>query len=94
MNPNNNVIYQFVHNRRRQKVGVVLAKKTSNGSVGIGWSLCNPRDEFNKQYAVDIALGRAENFGGVDAVPFSLADDYNAIYDRAKRYFKDSHIIA
>lgn len=88
MNTNNSVIYQFVHNRRRQKVGVVLAKKLGNNSVGLGWSLCNPRDEFNKQHAINIALGRAENGGGVDPIPRSVSKDFNVIIDRASRYFK------
>lgn len=93
MNTNNSVIYQFVHNRRRQKVGVVLAKKTSNGSVGIGWSLCNPKDDFNKNHALAIAEGRADKFGGIDTIPHSITKDFNIIVDRANRYFKDSSVV-
>ena len=92
MNPTNTVIYQFVHNRRRQKVGVVLAKKLADGRVGFGWSLCNPKDEFKKEHAISIASGRAENFGGIDNMPRSIYGDYNVIVDRAKRYFKNSEI--
>jgi hypothetical protein len=91
---NNNIIYQFVTNRRRQKVGVVLAKKMPNGSVGIGWSLCNPKDEFNKVHALAIAEGRAENFGGIDEIPRSINEDIDVIIDRATRYFKDSQVLA
>lgn len=93
MNPNNNVIYQFVHNRRRQKVGVVLAKKNDNGLVGIGWSLCNPKDSFNKDHAISIAEGRAEKWGGCDVIPHSIRNDVDVIFNRASRYFKNCDIV-
>ena len=93
MNPDNTVIYQFVHNRRRQKVGVVLAKKVSNGTVGIGWSLCNPKDSFNKDHAITIAEGRAEKWGGSDPIPHSISEDVGIIFDRATRYFKGCDVI-
>lgn len=93
MNNNKSIIYQFVHNRRRQKVGVVLAKKMANNSVGFGWSLCNPKDQFNKNYALAIAEGRADNFGGIDSVPHSVSKDFDVIIDRANRYFKDCQIV-
>lgn len=93
MNPDNTVIYQFVHNRRRQKVGVVLAKKIGDAAVGIGWSLCNPRDEFNKNHAISIAAGRASKQGGIDPIPHSIVNDYNIIFNRASRYFKDCTVL-
>lgn len=92
MNPNNSVIFQYVHNRRRQKVGVVLAKKLHNGSVSIGWSLCNPKDAFKKSHALSIAEGRADNISD-SPLPHSLLTDYQIILDRAHRYFKGDEII-
>ena len=94
-NPPNTVIFQYVRNRRRQKVGVVAAIRRSDNTVGFGFSLCalNRGDEFNPVTALEIAVGRAENFPHFKAdVPHSVMDDWRIIYDRACRYFKGSTI--
>lgn len=95
-NPPNNVIFQYVRNRRRQKVGVVVALKRSDNKVGFGYSLCsgNLGDRFDPVRALDIALGRAENFPFFKGdVPSSIEKkDWPEIYDRAVRYFKDVEI--
>lgn len=95
-NPPNNVIFQYVRNRRRQKVGVVAAVKRSDNTVGLGFSLCatNRGDAFNPVTALEIAVGRAENFPYFKAdVPHSVLYDWRIIYDRAVRYFKDSEVL-
>jgi hypothetical protein len=94
-NPPNNTIYQYVRNRRRQKVGVVVATKRSDNTIGFGYSLCatNRGDAFDSTKALEIALGRAENFPYfIDDVPQSVVNDWSVIYDRAVRYFKGSRI--
>ena len=94
-NPPNTVIFQYVRNRRRQKVGVVAAIRRSDNTVGFGFSLCatNRGDEFNPTTALQIAVGRAETFPYFKAeVPHSVMDDWRIIYDRAVRYFKGSTI--
>jgi hypothetical protein len=94
-NPPNNTIFQYVRNRRRQKVGVVVAVKRSDNTVGFGFSLCatNRGDMFNNLTALEIAVGRAENFPHFKAeVPQSVIADWGVIYDRACRYFKDCTI--
>jgi hypothetical protein len=91
-NPPNSTIYQYVRNRRREKVGVVVAIKRSDNTVGFGFSLCatNRGDAFNPTTALEIAVGRAENFPHFKAeVPQSVIEDWRVIYDRAVRYFKD-----
>ena len=95
INPPNNTIFQYVRNRRREKVGVVVAVKRNDNTVGFGFSLCarNKGDEFNRQTALDIALGRAENFPHFKGeIPQSVENDWSEIYDRAVRYFKESEI--
>jgi hypothetical protein len=95
-NPPNNVIFQYVRSRRRQKVGVVAAIKRSDNTIGLGYSLCatNRGDKFNPVTALEIAVGRAENFPHFkcDNIPQSVEADWSIIYDRAIRYFKGSEI--
>ena len=94
-NPPNNVIFQYVRNRRRQKVGVVAAVRREDDTVGFGYSLCakNKGDEFNSTKAIEIAVGRALNFPFFKGeVPHSVLEDWQIIYDRAVRYFKDCTI--
>jgi hypothetical protein len=95
INPPNNTIFQYVRNRQRQKVGVVVAVKRHDNLVGFGYSLCavTKGDTFNPVRALEIAIGRAETFPFIaDNVPDSVIDDWHIIYDRATRYFKDSEI--
>jgi len=92
-NPPNNTIFQYVRNRRREKIGVVVATKRDDNTVGYGYSLCavNRGDDFNPSTALNIALGRAQTwpfFQGV--VPSSVANDWEEIWDRSERYFKDA----
>jgi hypothetical protein len=90
-NPPNNTIYQYVRNRRRQKIGVVVAIKRNDDTVGFGYSLCatNRGDTFNSETALNIALGRADNFPFFQGeIPQSVDKDWSDIYDRATRYFK------
>lgn len=94
-NPPNNLIFQYVRNRKRQKVGIVAAVRRDDNTVGLGFSLCatNRGDKFNPVTALEIAVGRAENFPHFKAeVPQSAMEDWRIIYDRAVRYFKDSTI--
>lgn len=94
-NPPNNTIYQYVRNRRREKVGVVVALKRSDNTVGFGYSLCatNRGDTFNAETALNIALGRADTFPHFEGeIPQSVEQDWSVIYDRAIRYFKGCEI--
>jgi hypothetical protein len=95
-NPPNNTIFQYVRNRRREKVGVVVATRRSDNTIGLGFSLCatNRGDKFNPATALEIAVGRAENFPHFKAVlPQSVKADWDMIYDRACRYFKGSEVL-
>jgi len=94
-NPPNNTIFQYVRNRRRQKVGVVVAVKRNDNRVGLGYSLCavNRGDTFNPELALNIALGRAENFPYFEGdIPDSVENDWSEILHRSERYFKDAKI--
>ena len=95
-NPPNNTIFQYVRNRRRQKVGVVVAVKRHDNTIGFGYSLCavNLGDKFNPELALNIALGRAEAFPHfADEIPSSVENDWSQILHRSERYFKDVEIV-
>ena len=92
-NPTNNIIFQYVRNRRRERVGVVVAAKRADNTVGYGFSLCatNRGDSFNPSTALNIALGRAESYPYFEGtIPQSVSNDWDEIVDRANRYFKDA----
>ena len=94
-NPPNNTIFQYVRNRRRERVGVVVATKRPDNTVGFGYSLCatNRGDAFDPTTALNIAIGRAENFPHFQGeIPQSVENDWGVIYDRATRYFKGCEI--
>ena len=95
-NPPNNVIFQYVRNRRREKVGVVAAMLRSDGLIGFGYSLCakTKGDNFDPVRALEIALGRAENFPHFKCkeIPQSVNNDWAIIHDRACRYFKGADV--
>lgn len=95
-NPPNNTIYQYVRNRRNERVGVVVATKRPDNTVGFGYSLCavNRGDTFNAVTALEIAIGRADNFPNFKGdIPDSVLNDWTMIYDRAVRYFKGSKVV-
>ena len=65
-----------------QLIGVVVALD----KWSIGWSLCSKKDKFNKQRALEIAIGRAEKSTAV--VPTSIKPVFVKMINRAMRYFK------
>jgi hypothetical protein len=81
-------IHQFVKNRKGDLVGCVAA--TYAGKVG--WSLCNTKagDEFNKQTALKIAVGRAHinPVADLTQVPNSVRKAVYYMNSRSVRYFK------
>ena len=90
-----NYIYEFVLNKKKQRVGVVVATVVANNpeSVRLGFSRCNTSagDKFDKGKALTIALGRARAGGTMD-LPISMLQNYMRMADRAKRYFKDKSL--
>jgi hypothetical protein len=85
-----NTIYKFIKNRRGDRIGVVLATKHENGGGGflLGWSLCKKSDTFDKQLALNIAIGRALKYSS-KRLPISLENEYDDMTHRAIQYFKE-----
>lgn len=78
---------------RGKKIGVVVAI----GDGILGWSLCNSKDEFDKEKGLSIALSRAHYAGSLSIrgreelyqkVPFSMEKLFSKMSERSSRYFK------
>ena len=78
---------------RGKRVGVVVAI----GDGVLGWSLCNSKDEFDKEKGLSIALHRAHYAGSLSIrgreeiyqkVPDSLIELFEKVNERSSRYFK------
>lgn len=76
-----------------KRIGVVVA----TGDGILGWSLCNSKDEFDKEKGLNIALSRAHYAGSLSIrgreelyqkVPFSMEKLFNKMLERSSRYFK------
>ena len=70
-------------------IGVIVS--TERGKVG--WSLCNPKDRFDKKLGKMIAINRADSYGFdkdslLSNVPNSIFTEVIKMYDRSTRYFK------
>lgn len=56
----NNRLVKYVRDWKGDKVGCVVAvKNIFDSTIFIGWSQCHPNDVFNKDKAIEIAVGRA-----------------------------------
>jgi len=52
----NGKIVQYIRDGRNRRIGAVVAIDAER----VGWSVCNKKDVFDKNRAVQIATGRAE----------------------------------
>lgn len=78
------MLIEYLRDKNGSPVGVVVAL----GKEDIGWSLCNKRDRFNKQRALEIAVGRSYKRNISDTKPVTILPLFNKVYARAQRYFK------
>lgn len=73
-------------NRKRGKhVGIAVAVKV-DGVIRIGWSVCNPKDRYNKELADRIANGRAM-MESATAPPRFVQEQLSNFANRATKYF-------
>jgi hypothetical protein len=84
-------VVQYVRNKKRVPYGVLVAVKNGNG-FNFGYSLCNKKDRFTKEEALDIALERACAGVPVDlsAAPHDIRRSADAFFERCGRYYKVS----
>lgn len=92
-------IVQYIRRRRRgqdRKIGVLVGVPVydSKGTVmgfDMGFALCHKLDTFNRDKAMNIALGRAlARRKDTLYVPHSIADDVKEFRSRCERYFKSA----
>ena len=84
----NNEIILYVRNRKRQPVGVVVARKNESGRVMFGWSRCNRKDRFDKYLGLELARGRTLGWLSSVEVPRDVNKCLHSISQRAEKYFK------
>ena len=83
----NTEIIQFVRNKKRQPVGVVVARKI-DGYVRLGWSRCSRQDRFNKNLGLELARGRTLGWVGNYQIPHDVNKTLAVMKDRARKYFR------
>lgn len=88
------MLVRYLRDEAHRPYGVVVA----TGRDKVSWSLCNPKDHFDRDLGKMIARGRAEaGYGLHDAVEnFPQADLGRAVEDgyrrmviRAEKYYKE-----
>lgn len=90
MNTTPKTLIQYVrHPKTNSRVGIVVAYRDGD-EIKIGWSVAHiPLDKFNKQKGLSIALERART-GYTGHMPAFVIPTYEAVIDRANRYYKIS----
>lgn len=88
-------IIQYVRGMDKRPIGVVVA----TGREEIGIALCNPKDDWNKELGLQIAIGRAKKYsfpeGLQDQIVFTPQNKRDKVLmiisnvrERAKKYYK------
>jgi len=82
------MVHQYIRNKRGVPKGMLVAMVIpGSNTVRIGWSMCHlKKDKFDKQRAVDLAIGRMKRDS---VVPQSIKRLIVDFYDRWTKFFKD-----
>lgn len=86
-------IHEYVRNKNKQPIGVVVAALAPNGEVRLGWSLCRVKagDRFDRSKGIFIATSRAVNYSESE-IPRTVKSAISILAGRAKKYFKDRSV--
>lgn len=82
--------------KHRKPWATVVAIKLEDDSIGIGFSLCNKEDSFNKKEGVEVAVEKAKHGGPIPTCERTkrlITAEMEKMCDRASRYFKEAKII-
>ena len=69
--------------------GVIVAINRNQ----VGWAMCSPKDFYNKNLGLEIALNRAEYYGTnkeklLEEATYSIKEELIKKYDRSEHYYK------
>jgi len=83
-------LVQYIRDRKNHKKGVIVSGICGN-EVCVGYSLCNPLDEFDKEKGFTIANSRLESNDkvSVENIPISIEHELTLFVGRVKRYYPD-----
>lgn len=83
------VITQYIR-RKNKVIGLLMAAKTDDGDVVIEYSLCSPKDRFDKKLAHKIVVDRIQSANSQleRTLPRSIRKDYTEFVARCERYYK------
>jgi hypothetical protein len=97
-------IKKFIQDKSGNRIGLMIAANCPDISDGpvVGYSLCNPQDDFDVMRAHEICLGRIATpdraYDDRDSkprtIPHSIKETLLHFRDRASRYFKQPAKIA
>ncbi len=85
-------ILSYIRDRKGRRKGMLIAVyREQYKNYSFGWSLCCPKDKFDKVEGLKLALQRT--LGGIDmafdAIPVEVSKAVTPFYCRAAKYFKD-----
>lgn len=73
-----------------------LVSVLQGNTISVGWSLCSPRDEWDRDVAQNIAWARAttceDMVGKTLVVPQSIAAQFEEFMFRSMKYFKTDEV--
>lgn len=87
------MLIKYIRNEENVPIGAIVADQNQYGGIVLGYSLCNKKDKFNKQRALEIAVGRMNKFGAFGynpkrQPPENIVVSLEEMFYRARRYFK------
>jgi hypothetical protein len=87
------MLHQYVYVKekgKRKKKGVLFGDRLDDGTLCIGFSSCSPRDEFDREFGVEVAVERAYRycFRKPKKIPITIQNNLLKFVCRCQRYFK------
>lgn len=90
-----NVIKQYVRGKNNAPVGLMVATVDDENRIILGWSMCSPKDKFDKDKAYLIAYNRmhSKKVQTCGNLGYNLPDEvFDHFVMRAIKYFQTDHI--
>jgi len=89
MKKKRSMIWQYIRNRRREKVGILCAKNIGEGKIVIGYSMCNKNfDKFDFVTGMKLAMERLNSCYSSSELPITVNESINKFAPRCLRYFE------